>query len=291
MTILDEILVGKRREVADAMRTLPIDAVKARAFVRPPARSFASRLRARPGEPTRLIAEIKRKSPSVGTLAEIFDPVNLAQMYVSSGAAAISVLTDFPNFGGSLDDLQAVHDAVTVPVLRKDFLITDYQIWEARAAGADAVLLIVAALASPLGDPHNLDVLHTAGTPDLAMARERLIRLMAVARKAGLETLVEIHDESEAAVAVSVRAPIIGVNNRNLTTFETSLHTTEAVMSSIHSALEYQPIMVSESGLRNATDVLRVRQAGAHAVLVGEALVRSGDPSSKAREMAGVILL
>jgi indole-3-glycerol phosphate synthase len=289
MTILGDILERKRREVADAMRHDPEDAVRARAYVQAPARSFAARLRAPSDEPARLIAEIKRKSPSVGSMAEIRGPSDLALTYVANGASAISVLTDHHHFGGSLSDLREVRDAVTVPVLRKDFLFTDYQLWEARGAGADAVLLIVSALASPLGDPDNLGEPRAGAEPDLATARERLSRLMATADKAGLEVLVEVHDAAEAAVAVAVKAPVIGINNRNLTTFVTSLETTESVIASMNGKIGYRPIIVSESGLRNGADVSRVRQAGAHAILVGEALVRAVDISAKVREMAGVV--
>ena len=295
MTILDEILTRKREEVAAAMRATPVDAVRANALVQPPARSFASRLRAPAGQPARLIAEIKRKSPSVGAMAEIINPVDLARTYTENGAAAISVLTDHHHFGGSLADLRAVHDAVSVPVLRKDFLFTEYQLWEARAAGADAALLIVAALASPLGDPDHLlgegSVVRggtpIAGTPDLAIARDRLARLMRVARKAGLEVLVEVHDDAEASVAADLRAPIIGINNRNLANFVTSLATTETVIASMILGAGHSPVIVSESGLHDAGAAARVRRAGAHAILVGEALVRSGDPAAKVREMSG----
>ena len=289
MTILDEILTRKRREVVDAMRARPIDAVKARALVQAPARSFASRLRTGPGRPARLIAEIKRRSPSAGAMAAITEPVSLARAYATNGAAAISVLTDFHYFGGSLDDLRAVHEAVDTPVLRKDFLFTEYQLWEARASGADAALLIVSALASPLGNPDDLDEAPNGAEPDLAVAHDRLGRLMRVARKAGLEVLVEVHDAAEAAVAADLRAPVIGINNRNLATFATSLATTEEVIKSLALQPGHNPVIVSESGLHDGADVSRVRRAGAHAVLVGEALVRAVDPAAKAREMAGAI--
>ena len=308
MNILDEILARKRDEVVAAMRATPIDAVKAMAFVQPPARSFASRLRAPDGHPARLIAEIKRKSPSAGPIAEIADPIDLARTYAANGAAAISVLTDHHHFGGSLADLRAVHDAVGVPILRKDFLFTEYQLWEARAAGADAALLIVAALASRLGNPNGLEGLTSAAdsispTPlraldhgpetrqpaGLSVARERLRHLMAVSRKAGLEVLVEVHDDAEAAVAADLRAPIIGINNRNLATFVTSLATTESVIGNMKLAAGHQPVIVSESGVHDANAASRMRKAGAHAILVGEALVRSGDPAAKARELSGKV--
>jgi indole-3-glycerol phosphate synthase len=289
MTVLDEILTRKRKEVATAALARPLDAVKARAYVQPPARSFGACLRARPGESARLIAEIKRRSPSVGTMAEIANPVELARTYAANGARAISVLTDFHHFGGTLDDLRAVRATVDLPVLRKDFLFTEYQLWEARAAGADAVLLIVAALASPKGDPDELHTDPPASAPDHEVARNRISRLMRVARKAGLEVLLEVHDEAEAVVACDLRAPIIGINNRNLANFVTSVETTEQVIASMNPRLGYAPVLVSESGLHDATAVSRVRRAGAHAVLVGEALVRSGDVAAKVREMSGVL--
>ena len=185
----------------------------------------------------------------------------------------------------SLDDLRAVHEAVDTPVLRKDFLFTEYQLWEARASGADAALLIVSALASPLGNPDDLDEAPVGAEPDLAVAHDRLGRLMRVARKAGLEVLVEVHDAAEAAVAADLRAPVIGINNRNLATFATSLATTEEVVSSLALQPGHNPVIVSESGLHDGADVSRVRRAGAHAVLVGEALVRAVDPAAKAREI------
>ncbi len=287
MSILDEILAHKRIEVASSSQARPIDAVRARALVRPPARSFAARLKAPPGGPARLIAEIKRKSPSAGTMATITDPVDLARTYVANGAVAISVLTDARHFGGSLDDLSAVRAAVSVPVLRKDFLFTEYQVWEARAAGADAVLLIVAVLASPLGNPDLRELQPAPGPADLNAARDRLGQLMRIARKAGLEVLVEVRDEGEASIALELKAPVVGINNRSLATFVTTLETTEDVARTIQSTAGSLPVIVSESGLHDALAVARVRGSGVDAVLVGEALVRSGDPAAKVREMAG----
>lgn len=308
MSILDRILADKRQEVAAAMRSKPLDAVRSAALVQPPARSFAARLRPGEGDPTRLIAEIKRRSPSAGALASITDPVDVARTYASGGASAISVLTDPTHFGGSLDDLRVVRASVPVPVLRKDFLFAPYQLWEARAAGADAVLLIVAALASSLADPDvpdHADQLAPSAPGGLEVARDRLQRLMRVARSAGLEVLVEVHDAHEVAVALEARAPVIGINNRNLATFVTDLATTEALAGAIRNApvegglaagpdgrgrgrSARPPVIVSESGLGDAAAVARVRRAGAEAVLVGEALVRSADVAAKVREMASV---
>lgn len=225
-------------------------------------------------------------------MADVPDPVILARTYQANGASAISTLTDGLFFGGSLEDLRAVSEAVSIPVLCKDFLFTDYQLWEARAAGADAALLIVAALASPLATPGNADALDhplEVGTPDLEIARERLAHLLGVARSAGLECLVEVHDEAEAAVALSVNAAVIGINNRDLRTFITTFDATERVAMRLPRGTN-GPVIVSESGLHDRAAVERVRAAGAHAILVGEALVRAPDIGVKVREMSGTVV-
>jgi indole-3-glycerol phosphate synthase len=291
--ILDDILAHKRHEVATSMRRRSLDSVRSEAFRQPTPRPFGANLRATTGSPARLIAEIKRRSPSAGAMADVPDPVVLARTYQANGASAISTLTDGHFFGGSLDDLRAVSQAVTIPVLRKDFLFTEYQLWEARAAGADAALLIVAALASPLATPGNADELDHPledGDPDLDIARERLAHLLGVARGAGLEILVEVHDEAEAAVALSVNAAVIGINNRDLRTFITTLDATERVAMRLPRGTN-GPVIVSESGLHDLAAVERVRAAGAHAILVGEALVRAPDIGAKVREMSGTVLV
>ncbi|MGH7414224.1 MAG: indole-3-glycerol phosphate synthase TrpC, partial [Candidatus Rokuibacteriota bacterium] len=210
-------------------------------------------------ERVRLIAEVKRGSPSQGLFRADLDPVAQAETYAGAGAAAVSVLTDARHFHGSLDDLERVGRAVAVPVLRKDFIVDEYQLWEARAAGADAVLLIVAALE----DAALRDLLHAA-------------------KGAGLATLVEVHTAGELDRALRLGAPVIGVNNRDLQTLATSLDASLALLPQIPHGL----LTVSESGLASGADVARVVAAGAHAVLVGETLLRAGDVAAKVRELS-----
>jgi indole-3-glycerol phosphate synthase len=207
----------------------------------------------------RLLAEVKKASPSRGVLAADFDPVGLASTYARHGAAAISVLTDEKYFQGHLGLLAEVRAAVAVPLLRKDFMLDEYQLWESRAAGADAVLFIVAIL-------------------DAARLRD----LLAGAKGLGLAALVEVHTAAELETALEVGARVIGVNNRDLRTFETRIETTLALLPSIPPG----PIVVSESGFAHAAEVRRVVAAGAHAVLVGEGLVRAADVGAKVRELA-----
>lgn len=216
----------------------------------PPPRDLAAAL-ARPG--LGVIAEIKRRSPSAGEIDASVDPAEQARRYVSGGADAISVLTEPDFFGGSLDDLRAVRSAVDVPVLRKDFTRNAAQIWEARAAGADAVLLIVAAL--------ELD---------------RLRDLLAVAAEVGVAAIVEAHTVDEVAVAVATSASVIGVNNRDLKTFVTDLSVAEDAAD----ALPQDVIRIAESGVSTPAGAARMAAAGYDAILVGEALVRSGDPTA-----------
>jgi indole-3-glycerol phosphate synthase len=224
-----------------------------------PARDFAAALRPRAGARVRLIAEVKRRSPSKGLLRADLDPVAQARTCAAAGAAALSVLTDARYFGGSLEDLVAVRAAVDRPVLRKEFILDEYQLWEARAAGADAVLLIVAAL----GPPALRDLFHAA-------------------TGIGLGTLVEAHTEAELEAAISLGAPVVGVNNRNLHTLETHLETSLRLLPLIPPG----PVVVSESGIATRADVERVVAAGAHAVLVGESLVRAPDVAAAVRELS-----
>jgi indole-3-glycerol phosphate synthase len=205
-----------------------------------------------------VIAEVKRASPSAGSLAESLDPASLARRYAHAGAAAVSVLTDGPGFGGSLEDLQAVRAAVELPVLRKDFVVDPYQVWEARAAGADATLLIVAAL-----DRVELNQLATAGSD------------------AGVELLVEVHGLSELAVALAMGASMVGINNRDLATFVVDLKTSEALLPRVPTQVR----AIAESGVRGPEDVRRLRSAGATNFLVGEALVRAPDPGELLRQL------
>lgn len=223
----------------------------------PAPRDFAAALVPPPGG-VRLIAEVKKASPSRGVLATEFDPVGLAKAYADHGAAAVSVLTDEKYFQGSLELLRAIRAAVTLPLLRKDFTLEEYQLWEARAAGADAVLLIVSIL-----DP---------------TALRDLIR---AAASVGLAALVEAHTAHEVDVALGAGARILGINNRDLRTFETRIETTLELLPGVPPG----PIVVSESGFATGADVRRVVAAGAHAVLVGETLVRATDRGAKLREL------
>ncbi len=260
MTILDTIVRDKQEEVARRKADAPVGRLAARARGLRDARDFESALRPRDGA-VRVIAEIKKASPSRGVLAGALDPVALARTYSGHGAAAISVLTDEKYFRGSLDDLTAVRAAVDTPLLRKDFTIDEYQVWEARVAGADAVLLIVAIL----DDRH-------------------LVDLQAAAKGIGVATLVEVHTRAELERALSAGARILGINNRDLRTFETRIDTTLDLLPSVPPG----PLVVSESGFFTGVDVARVAEAGVGAILVGEALVRATDPAAKLAELAAV---
>ena len=257
MSILDEIVRHKRGEIAARKTAMPRGALVTRAAMLPAPRDFERALTPAAGR-ARLIAEVKRASPSRGVLKADLDPVALAATYARQGADAISVLTDAKYFGGSLDDLAAVRAAVEVPLLRKDFTLDDYQLWEARAAGADAVLLIVAIL-----EP------------------SALAELAAAAKGLGLAALVECHTAAELDVALTLGARLIGINNRDLATFETRLDTTLSLLPQIPPG----PIVVSESGFFTGADVRRVIEAGAHVVLVGEGLVKAADVGAKIREL------
>jgi indole-3-glycerol phosphate synthase len=282
-SVLDRILLNKRAEVAAAVRQTGLPRVREGAAGAPPARSFAAALRALPGAAPRLIAEIKKVSPSRADLAPHLDVRETARHYAAAGASAISVLTDARYFGGSLDDLRAVRAEVDLPLLRKDFLFTPYQLFEARAAGADAALLIVAALASPLGDAEDLEAPVAPGAPDLARAGERLGALLEVAGGAGIACLVEVHDGPELEVAVRAGATVIGINNRDLRTLETHLEVTEALAPGVPEGA----VLVSESGIETGADVRRLRRAGASAILVGSAIVTASDPRAKIKELLG----
>jgi indole-3-glycerol phosphate synthase len=257
VTFLAEILARKAAEVEARRRAEPDRALEARARASAAARPFAAALAAA-GEPVRVVAEVKRASPSVGAIAAGLDAVAQARRYAAAGAAAISVLTDGPGFGGSLADLAAVRGAVDVPLLRKDFVVDRYQLLEARAAGADAALLIVAALAP-----------------------ERLAALLADCAALELAALVEVHDEAELAVALAAGARLVGVNNRNLETFVVDLAVSERLLPRLPPGVKG----VAESGVRTAEDARRLRRAGAANLLVGEALVRAPDPERLLREL------
>ena len=257
MSILADIVRHKRQEVAGLKLGQPRAALEAMCKDVAPPLDFERALTPVSGG-VRLIAEVKKASPSRGVLAADLDPVALASTYARHGADAISVLTDARYFQGSLEVLRQVRATVEVPLLRKDFTIDEYQLWEARAAGADAVLLIVAILEPPL-----------------------LRDLAAAAKGLGLAALVECHTEAELDVALGAGSRIIGINNRDLGTFETRIDTTLALLPRIPPG----PVVVSESGFFVAADVRRVVEAGAHAVLVGEGLVRATDVAAKLREL------
>lgn len=256
-TILDAIVRDKRDEVARRRRETPQTRLEQDCRELPPPRDFEAALRPPPGG-VRLIAEVKKASPSRGVLRADFDPTALARAYADHGAAAISVLTDAKYFQGSLEDLGRVRTAVALPLLRKDFTLDDYQLWESRAVGADAVLLIVAIL-----EP------------------ARLRDLLDAAKGLGLAALVECHTAAEVDRALLAGARILGLNNRDLRTFETRIQTTLDLLPLIPPG----PIVVSESGFERAADVRRVVAAGAHAVLVGETLVRAQDVGAKIAEL------
>ncbi len=233
----------------------PLGELEAAARGQAPTRDFAAALRA---DGLQVIAEIKRRSPSAGIITSELDAAVHAAAYVAGGAAAVSVLTEPAFFGGSLDDLRSVRATVDVPVLRKDFVLDAAQVWEARAVGADAVLLIVAAL-----------------------DRRMLEELLAVAAASGMAALVEVHTAEEADVALGAGAQVVGVNNRDLTTFVTDLSVAERVAS----RLPAQIVRVAESGVSDAAGAHRMRAAGYDAVLVGEALVRADDPARLVNEL------
>jgi len=256
--VLSDIVAGVRTDLAQRQAaTSEADLRAALTDVDPP-RDPMPHLRSAGSS---VVAEVKRRSPSKGDLAEIPDPAQLARRYAAGGAAAISVLTEQRRFGGSLDDLRAVRAAVDVPLLRKDFLVEPYQVLEARAAGADLVLLIVAAL-----DDDTLRRLHDQ------------------ARELGMAVLVEVHDEQEAGRAVDLGAELVGVNARNLKTLDVDPDT----FGRLAPLLPADRVLVAESGVTSQVDVKRYVAEGARAVLVGEALVKDGDPEGAVRAMTGI---
>lgn len=255
-TILDKILANTAAEVAARKAALPEAALVDAAAAQPPARDMLAALRR---ETVALIAEVKHASPSRGVLIDPFDPAALARTYAAHGAAAISVLTDERFFQGGLDDLRAVRAAVDIPILRKDFVLDAYQVYEARAAGADAVLLIAAAL------------------PD-----ETLAALHALVEALGMAALVEVHNAAELARALAIGPRLLGINNRDLKTFAVSLETTATLAANVPAGVT----LVAESGIFSGADAARMGRIGAHAVLVGEALVKAPDTAALVRELS-----
>jgi indole-3-glycerol phosphate synthase len=257
--ILQRIVAVKRDEVAQARRRCGLAELQAQASAASPARGFAAALRARveAGSPA-VIAEVKKASPSKGVLREHFVPADIARSYESGGAACLSVLTDERFFQGCAAYLQQARESCSLPVLRKDFLIDPYQVVEARAMGADCVLLIAACLDDGL-----------------------MSELEACATEQGLDVLVEVHDGEELERALRLRTPLIGVNNRNLRTFEVSLDTTIGLLPRVPG----DRLLVTESGILARADVQRMRSAGVHAFLVGEAFMRAPDPGQALRDL------
>lgn len=258
MSVLDEIVAGARLDLERREATTPLADLRAALADVDAPRDPMPHLR---GPGSSVIAEVKRRSPSKGHLADIPDPASLARQYAAGGAAAISVLTEERRFGGSLDDLRAVRAAVDVPLLRKDFIVETYQLVEARAAGADLALLIVAAL-----DDDTLRRLHDE------------------ARELGLTVLVEVHDEAETERAVTLGAELVGVNARNLKTLDVDA----ATFGRLAPLVPDDRVLVAESGIGGVDDVRRFVDEGARAVLVGEALVKDGTPRDTVAEMTGI---
>lgn len=255
MSVLDEILIGVRADLAEREAALPLQKVKELAAARPPARDALAALRA-PG--VGVIAEVKRASPSAGLLNEIPDPAWLAGEYEAGGSRVISVLTESRRFGGSLADFDSVRAAVDVPLLRKDFIISSYQVHEARAHGADMVLLIVAALEQNV-----------------------LTGLLERVESLGMTALVEVHTEEEADRALEAGAKVIGVNARNLSTLEVDRTTFERIAP----GLPTDVLKIAESGVRGPHDLIAYAAAGADAVLVGEGLVTQSSPRQAVAEL------
>ncbi|RAG84492.1 indole-3-glycerol phosphate synthase TrpC [Streptacidiphilus pinicola] len=255
MSVLDEIIAGVREDLAERQAQVSLDELKELAAKAPEAKDGVAALG---GEGVAVICEVKRSSPSKGALAAIADPAALARDYAAGGAAAISVLTEQRRFGGSLADLKAVRAAVDTPLLRKDFIVTSYQLWEARAYGADLALLIVAAL-----------------------DQEALVSLIERAESIGLTPLVEVHDEEEIARAVDAGARIIGVNARNLKTLEVDRNT----FANVAHAIPNHIVKVAESGVRGPHDLIAYANDGANAVLVGESLVTGKDPKAAVADL------
>jgi indole-3-glycerol phosphate synthase len=255
VSVLDEIIDGVRADLAERQARVGLDELKERAARAPRPRDGVAALK---GESVKVICEVKRSSPSKGALAAIADPAGLAADYEAGGAAVISVLTEQRRFGGSLADLEAVRGRVDIPVLRKDFIVTSYQLWEARAHGADLALLIVAAL-----------------------DQDALVSLVERAESIGLTPLVEVHDEEEVERAVDAGAKVIGVNARNLKTLEVDRGTFARVAPEIPEGV----VRIAESGVRGPHDLIAYANEGADAVLVGESLVTGKDPRAAVADL------
>ncbi len=250
MNFLQTVLEAKRREIGRRARSVPVARLKERELYHLPRRSLEAALRAKAFG---IIAEVKKASPSRGLLCTDFDPVRIARQYERGGACAVSVLTDETFFGGRLEDLSVLRPIIGLPLLRKDFIVDSYQVHEARGAGADAILLIVALLNSPM-----------------------LSALSAEAAELGLEVLVEVHGEEELRAAVETGARLIGVNNRDLGSLRTSLETSFRLGPIVPA----DHVVVSESGITSGKDLVRLERAGFRAALIGEFLMRQKDPAA-----------
>ena len=275
VTVLDKIVTEKKMEVARLPeRVLAAGDLRDALLERDERRDFLAALRQPRRGDIALIAEVKKASPSAGVICQDFDPVRIAKAYEAAGASCLSVLTDEKFFQGSLDYLRQIRAGVKLPLLRKDFMIDERQILESIEWGADAILLIVAIL-----DDAQLERFH------------------AFAVEAGLAALVEVHDEVELERALKIGAKLIGVNNRNLKDFKVDLATTEKLAAKLKSGTGFQPVsdrqdacptlLVAESGIHTRADVERLKKCGAHAILVGESLMRGGDIQSKVHELIG----
>lgn len=256
-TVLDRILLRKQEEVTERLLQAPLAQVKQQAGEQSPARGFIRALQNKLAQnQAAVIAEIKKASPSKGVIRENFSPAGIAKSYQQGGAACLSVLTDRDFFQGHEDFLQQARAACSLPVLRKDFTIDPYQVWEARAIGADCILLIVAALED-----------------------DTLAELYATANEAGLDTLVEVHTDEELERALKLGAPMIGINNRDLHTFELSLENTYKLLDRIPD----DRLLITESGILAPEDVTAMRQRNVNSFLVGEAFMRAPDPGAELR--------
>ena len=260
--ILNRILARKAEEVAERRSRVPLADLTARIAEQPETRGFAAAIEAKieAGLPA-VIAEVKKASPSKGLIRVEFDPVAIAKSYEAGGAACLSVLTDADFFQGSEAFLRQARSACALPLLRKDFIVDPYQVHEARAIGADAILLIVSALDD-----------------------DELLPLALLAAELDMDVLCEVHDEEEMERALALPVPLIGVNNRNLRNFETALETSLALQDMI----EYDRVLVAESGIRTPEDVARLREGGIQAFLVGEAFMRAEDPGSELRRLFAI---
>ena len=260
--ILDKIVAVKREEVAAALKRKSLDLVRADAESRVLTRDFVGALRAKLAQgQAGVIAEIKKASPSKGVLREDFIPADIAQTYAEHGAACLSVLTDVQFFQGAVDYLKQARASCQLPVLRKDFIVDAYQVYESRVMGADAILLIAAILDDA-----------------------QMTAFEAIARSLDMAVLVEVHDEVELTRALKLKTPLIGVNNRNLKTFEVTLDTTLRLMQQVPA----DRLLVTESGIRNREDVMRMGAAGVNAFLVGEAFMRAPDPGAALAELFAI---